>query len=259
MQNAGHLDIKSLAVRMLRDYDAHMPGTIFGDGLRLTLEDAWKLQHAVASLRQGRGERVAGYKVGCVCSANQRRFGLPHPVWGRLWSTEQYHDGEQLSKAHYANVAIEAEFGVTLGRAVDPDHVSLDAIVDAVENVFPVIELHNPVFHGGDPKGHELIANNAIHAGVVRGEAFEPGTTALTDLSIQFDGNPVDGWTQIGWPHDVLQSVGWLAGQLAQTALRLEKGHVVLTGALGPPLPVGEAGHVKVVSSRFGTVEASFA
>lgn len=259
MQDTGPLDIKSLAARMLHDYDEHMPGTVFADGLRLTLEDAWDLQHAVARLRGERGERVVGYKIGCVCATNQRHFGMSHPVWGRLWSTEQHESGAQLSKAEFANVAIEAEFGVTLSRAIDSSDLSLAKIVAAVENVFAVIELHNPVFHGDDPKGHELIANNAIHAGMVRGETYKPGTPMITDLSIQFDGETVAEWTKINWPDDVLQAVGWLADQLAQSGLSLEKGQTILTGALGPPLPVGDANQVKVVSSRFGTVEASFA
>ena len=106
---------------------------------------------------------------------------------------------------------------------------------------------------------HELIANNAIHAGMVRGETYKPGTPMITDLSIQFDGETVAEWTKINWPDDVLQAVGWLADQLAQSGLSLEKGQTILTGALGPPLPVGDANQVKVVSSRFGTVEASFA
>ncbi|MDA0677053.1 MAG: hypothetical protein O2788_03495 [Chloroflexi bacterium] len=33
---------------------------------------------------------------------------------------------------------------------------------------------------------------------------------------------------------------------------------MILTGALGPPLPLAEVEHVKITSSQFGEVEAWF-
>ena len=84
--------LSALATQMLIDYDTHHPGTVFSDGLRLELDDAWRLQAAVVALREQRGETVVGYKIGCVAEGNQRAMGLSHPVYGRLWSTEQHSD-----------------------------------------------------------------------------------------------------------------------------------------------------------------------
>ena len=123
----------------------------------------------------------------------------------------------------------------------------------------PVIELHNLVFRGDDPKGHELIANNAIHAGVVRGVgAPPPADSVAVDLSIAFDGKRVDQWSEIRWPDDILQAVGWLLEQLTDRGLTARAGQTLLTGALGPPIPVAEVNHVEVSSNCFGTVQASF-
>lgn len=258
MKNAGGINIESLATCLLSDYDQHRPGAIFLDGLQLTLKDAWQLQHAVARMREERGERVVVYKIGCVSSINQNHFGLSHPVWGRIWSTEQYESDVRLSKADFANVAVEAEFGVILGQTVDSNDTSLASIFTAVEKVFIVIELHNAVFYGGDPNGHELIATNAIHAGVVRGQEFKPERPAMTNLILYFDNTAVDIWNEIRWPDDILPSVSWLADQLATEELSLEKGQTILTGAFGSPRTIGAASHSKVVFSRFGTVEALF-
>ena len=252
-------DMQGLAKRMLHDYDAKTPGTAFANGLRLSLEEAWQLQDAVADLREERGERVVGYKIGCVCQENQRANGLAHPVWGRLWSTEQFTDGAKLSRDSFANVAIEGEFAVILSRDIAPDNASQTTIVDSVESIFPVIELHNLMFHGADPKGHELIANNAIHAGVVRGDGgAKPAGAIGTELSVAFDGSIVDQWKQIRWPDDILQAVGWLCERLAVRGGHLQKGETILTGAFGPPIPLGETTHVTVASTQFGEVGATF-
>ncbi|MBX3437311.1 MAG: hypothetical protein KF861_07475 [Planctomycetaceae bacterium] len=257
------VDLHELAARMLHDYDAHTPSTLFADGFRPTLDQARLLQDAVARMRLKRGEQVIGYKIGCkigcVAPQNQRNNGLTHPVWGRLWSREHYQSGLHLPRRDFANVAIEGEFAVLLSRDIDPAHASLDVVARAVERIVPVIELHNLVFRGGDPKGPELIANNAIHAGVVQGQgALVTPQTVTTDLAIEFDGQIVDAWADISWPDDILQAVEWLVGSLLLSGERLHCGQWILTGAWGPPLPVSAVDHVRIRSSAFGDVEAWF-
>ncbi len=251
--------LNSIASQMLIDYDAKNPGTVFADGLRLELTEAWRLQGAVAGLREKRGETVVGYKIGCVSENNQRSNGLSHPVWGRLWSTEQHLDGASLGKADFANVAIEAEFAITLDRDIDPGNASAEVVAGAVDNIYPVLELHNLVMRGSAPTGHELIANNGIHAGVVRGQGVPVSTALLTtDLALVFDDETVDSWSSVQWPRDILSAVRWLTEQLAESGQRLVRGDMILTGAFGPPILLGDRTRVDATSSAFGNVSATF-
>lgn len=251
--------LTAIARQMLIDYDAHDPGTVFSDGLRLELDDAWRLQAAVARLRQQRGEAAIGYKIGCVAEGNQRANGLSHPVYGRLWSTEQHSNGAKLLKKDFANVAIEAEFAVTLAQSIDPDKASPQEVADAVDNIYPVIELHNLIMRGDPPTGHELIANNGIHAGVVRGHGVDVSRASrATDLALLFDGETIDSWSSLQWPGDILTAVKWLAERLAEAGQGLKKGEMILTGAFGPPIPLGTKTRVDVTSSAFGNVTATF-
>ena len=244
---------------MLMDYDAHEPGSVFAKGLRLELSDAWKLQSAVANLREERGETAVGYKIGCVCENNQKANGLSHPVWGRLWSTEQHYNGVSLRKDNFANPAIEAEFAVSLNRSIHPFDTSDSVLAEAVAEIYPVIELHNLVRRGTPPTGAELIANNCIHAGVVRGQGVKVSATVLdTDLALIYDGQTVDSWSSIQWPGDILSAVKWLAVQLEENGKQLKEGDLILTGAFGPPIPIGDKSRVDVTSSAFGNVSASF-
>ena len=230
------LELDTLAARMLRDYDRHTPGTPFADGLRLSIDDAYRLQACVARRRQARGERVVGYKIGCVAPVNQARHGLSHPVWGRLWSSEQHPSGMTLPQGDFANVAVEAELGVTLGRDVGHDARGVAEVAATVARVVVAVELHNLVLRGGDPTGPELIANNAIHAGVVRSPGIEPPPAGTAvDLALEVDGASVDAWSDRRWPDDVLSALPWLARELARHGYRLEAGQLVLVGAWGPP------------------------
>ena len=72
------------ASRQLADYDAHHPGTLFAEGLVLNVAEGYELQSAVAELRQRRGERIIGYKVGC-CRASRPWIIFPELIFPRVW------------------------------------------------------------------------------------------------------------------------------------------------------------------------------
>ena len=279
-------DFSRIAEQMLHDYDAHTPGTTFADGFRLSISDAYRLQAQVAHLRERRGEHLAGYKIGCVCRGNQEKNGLTHPVYGRLWSTEQHVTNVSLAMNEFAHLAIEGELAVSLRHDVDPRRSSIQEIAEAVDEVYTIIELHNLVLHSDHPTGAELIANNAIHAGVVYSNGARPPETGdCTELSVTLDGSIAEHWVDRRWPDDVLAAVPWLVSEIAKEGHHLKAGQKILTGAWGPPLPLQRSNsaetptlshkrdelhdaaqctesttvnRVKVESTLFGSVAASF-
>ena len=106
------------------------------------------------------------------------------------------------------------------------------------------VELHNLVLRGDGPTGPELIANNAIHAGVVRSPGIGPPPAGtVLDLALEFDGASVDAWSNRRWPDDALSALPWLVRELARHGHRLEVGQLVLVGGVGtapapaPPRP----------------------
>ncbi|MBT06785.1 MAG: hypothetical protein CMM32_07715 [Rhodospirillaceae bacterium] len=251
--------LTDLAIKMLADYDAHNPGTQFGDGLRLSVPDAWLLQTAVSKLREQRGEKIVGFKIGAVFEGNQKLIGLDHPAWGRLWNNEQHKDKATLFKKDFANPSMEAEFGIILNRDIETDKTSLDDILRSIKSVHPVIEIHNFVFRGESPNGAELLANNAIHAGVVRGLGkMDPKKTITTDLELIYDGEIVDSWYGTKWPDDYLSAIDWLVQEQAKLGNKLRKNHLILTGALGPPIPIKNRQLVEANSPQIGRVSARF-
>ena len=70
------MDVQLLAARQLADYDRRRPGGVFAEpGIRLSIEQSYELQFEVARLRQLRGERIAGYKIGCISHTMQDQLG----------------------------------------------------------------------------------------------------------------------------------------------------------------------------------------
>ena len=154
---------------------------------------------------------------------------------------------------------MEAEFGIKLNRDLNPNLISSDYIIDSIESIYPLIEIHNLIFYGDAPHGAELLANNAIHAGVILGSENKlPKNNITTDLKLIYDKEIIDTWPDKKWPYDMLTEVEWLAKELAKMNITLKKDNLILTGAYGFPVPINNKELIEVTSSAFGNVKAIF-
>ena len=259
MTKLSQKEIDIFSKKILEDYDANNPGTIFKDKIKINNADALVVQSAVSELRKKRGEEIIGYKIGCVLKETQKKMGFIQPAWGTLWKNELHSSGAILNKKDYTNPSMEAEFGVILNRDIKPELVSFDYILQSIESIYPLIEIHNLIFHGDAPYGAELLANNAIHAGVVLGpETKFPKSNELTDLKLIYDEEIVDTWSNKRWPNDMLAEMEWLVKEQAKINNTLKKGNLILTGAYGFPVPINDKKIIKATSSAFGNVKAIF-
>ena len=252
-------EIEIFSNKILEDYDNKNPGSIFKEKKRITNEEALLVQSNVAKLRQKRGEEVIGYKIGCVSKDTQKKMGFNQPASGYLWNTELHKSGATLNKKDFTNPAMEAEFGVILNRDIKPELVSFDFILDSIEGIYPLIEIHNLIFHGEEPFGSELLANNAIHSGVILGTECKAKNNPIeTDLKLIYDKEIIETWSKKKWPSDMLSEIEWLVKDQANKNNFLRKGNLILTGAYGFPVPINERKLIEVTSSAFGNVEATF-
>ena len=259
MSNYSKKDLDFFANKILENYDIKNPSIIFKEEINITNEDALIIQSNVARLREKRGEEIIGYKIGCVSKDTQKKMGFTQPACGYLWKSELYTSGIELNKKDYTNPAMEAEFGVILSRDIKPEISSFDYILESIEGIYPLIEIHNLVFHGNEPYGAELLANNAIHAGVVLGlEKKLPTNKLETDLKLIYDNEIIDTWVNKKWPVDMLSEVNWLVKEQAKSNNYLKKGDLILTGAYGFPVPINDKKIIEVTSSAFGGVKAIF-
>jgi 2-keto-4-pentenoate hydratase len=259
MNTISKKDLEFFAIKTLEDYDSKNPSLIFKDKIDITNEEALIIQSNVARLREKRGEEIIGYKIGCISKDTQKKMGFIQPACGYLWKSELYTSGIELNKKDYTNPAMEAEFGVILNRDIKPELSSFDYILESIEGIYPIIEIHNLVFHGKEPYGAELLANNAIHAGVVLGPETKLSSDKIeTDLKLIYDQEVMDTWNNKIWPVDMLSELNWLIKEQARNNNYLKKGDLILTGAYGFPVPIKEKKLVEVTSSAFGNVKAIF-
>lgn len=224
-------EVAALAERQLADYDARRPGTIFSDPeFNPSVTDAYRLQIATAGLRVDRGEAVAGYKIGCVSAAVRKQLNVNHPVFGHVFHSEIWDSPAVLPGDAFCQLGIEGEFALEIAEDVtDPESLRI-APRNWVRAVFPVIELHNVVSRGPIPSAAELIANNAIHAGIVRVGTAKLEIGGSVSIRVAINGSE-QGIAEV----DPIATLHELACLLGAYGISLRKGDIVLAGS---PLPV---------------------
>jgi 2-keto-4-pentenoate hydratase len=243
------------AACLLQDRDARTPWQSFvpPDGLRL--ERAYALQGEVARLRQDRGERVVGYKIGCTSRAIQEQLGIREPIFARLFNSFCFPSASRLGYARFANLAIEGELAIRLSGDLPVGPFTDDECMAAVEAVFPVIELHDYVLpqHG---QAAALIACGGMHAGLVfpeREPTFSGPMPTVTELRVMINdrlvGTTSEPWTMGGAP----AALRWLSARLAEQGLQLWRGQLILTGSALPLFSVEPGSRVVADAHPLGT------
>ena len=221
---------------MLANYDARRPVSGVEKPHDLTTAQAYALQAEIARLREERGERIIGYKIGCTSRAIQQQLGVDEPIYGRIFDTGRVASGARLSHANYANLAVEGELAVQMASDLTGASLPDDECRDAIGAVFPVIELHDYVLCSPQTCGQELIATNGMHAGfVVPAQPSGRPTLHVTGVTLHIN-HERRAHTDAPWTMgDPMTSLRWLAARLGERGLRLSRGQTILTGS---PLPL---------------------
>jgi 2-keto-4-pentenoate hydratase len=248
-------ELRCLATSLLAGYDAGTPGTLPCPPSGLTIAEAYAVQAEVGRLRERRGERIIGYKVGCTGGPIRGQLGVQEPIFGRIFDTGCYRSGARLSHAAFANLAAEGELAVRLGRDLSGTDLSERACRGAIEAAFPVIELHHYVVPEAWPPARWLIASGGMHAGFVveEGRPARPGPASFADrLSLRINEVTVGAAEGPEALIDPIESLRWLAGRLARSGLRLRKGQTILTGSPLNLYPVAPGSRVAVEAPPLG-------
>ena len=245
---------------VLCDLNERTPWHSFVPPADMTPEQAYALQGEVARLREARGERVIGFKLGCTSRVIQEQLGTREPILGRIFASGCFPDGSVLDHTRFAGLAIEGELAIRLARDLPCANLSDEVVNAAIESVFPVIELHYYVLPGNGSPLTALIASGGMHAGLVFpvqettcwGRIPEVGDLEVT-INDRVVGRTAEPWT-MGSP---VASLRWLTARLARLDLHVRRGQIILTGSPLPLFPVAPGDRVTAEGRALGRSSVS--
>jgi 2-keto-4-pentenoate hydratase len=236
----------------------HYPEALKG---QLTLTEGYRVQLGVLARAVAAGDRQAGWKIGLTADAIRRRFGVNAPAFGYLLERRRFPSGAKFSVDDIIKPAIECELCFVLGETLWGPGITRERVLAAVTSVTPAFEI---VALRGDmaadfPLG---VADNVSQWAFVVGEAVKPYPRDLAlgrvTAEIVTNGQTVSRLRGADVIDDQLQSLAWLANQLADYDLALEAGQQVISGSFNPPAPIHQGEQWEVRFSSVGSVTTAF-
>ncbi|PWU60528.1 2-keto-4-pentenoate hydratase [Micromonospora globispora] len=225
------------------------------------VESAYRVQQLQAQARWDRGERRVGAKIGLTSRAVQENFGVYQPDFGVLTDVMAVGDGVEVAIDRLLQPRVEAEIAFVLGADLADERVTTVDLIRAVDHVLPAIEIVDSRIAGWDISIVDTVADNASSGLFVLGTT--PRRLADVDLRLcgmvlEHAGEPVSVGAGAACLGNPLHALEWLAGTLVRAGDPLRAGDVVLSGALGPMVPVTPGAAYEARISGLGSVRTCF-
>jgi 2-keto-4-pentenoate hydratase len=221
---------------------------------------AYAVQQEIALERKRKGGRVVGHKIGLTSAAVQRQLGVDQPDFGVLFDDMDVSAVDPVPVGGLLQPRIEAEVAFLLGADLAGD-ITPAAVRAAVDAMAPALEIVDSRVAGWDISIADTIADNASSGLFVLGserarlDDLEP---VEIQMELDVDGRVVSKGSGAACLGDPLAALAWLAGAARDLGDPLRAGQVVLSGALGPMVPVLPGMRVTATLTGLGTVSTRF-
>lgn len=225
------------------------------------LDAAYAVQRLNSHLRMQSGANVVGHKIGLTAPVVQEQLGVDQPDFGLLWDDKEVINGGTLSVRELMQPKAEAEIAFVLGKDLDSEQIRLEDIEKAIEYAVPSIEIVGSRINNWDIKITDTIADNASASHWVIGEKrinLKDLDPINCNMKMQNNGQVVSkgvGKNCLGSP---LLALEWLAKKMVEIGAPLKSGDLILTGALGPMVPISAGDHFEASIEGLGSVSVSF-
>lgn len=228
---------------------------------QLDAAGAYAIQRLNTEHRLAAGARIVGSKIGLTSPAVQRQLGVDQPDFGMLFDDMAYAEGLPIPMAKLQQPKIEAEIAFVLGRDLDMENPGIVDVIRAIEFALPALEIVGSRIRGWDIGLIDTVADNASSSAYVIGGS----PRRLWDLNLRSCGMQMhcndelvssgQGSACLGHP---LNAVVWLAATMVRNNAPLKAGYLVLSGALGPMVPVRAGSTYTAAIEGLGSVTAAF-
>jgi len=222
------------------------------------IESAYAVQSINTEFWRRAGRRVVGQKIGLTSVAVQRQLGVNQPDFGVLFDDMLILDGGTLNTADVLQPKAEGEVAFVMARDFDNPRATAVDLMAAIAYALPAIEIVDSRLKDWKITIADTVADNASSAFFVLGS--QPHSLAGLDLvtcgmMLTLDGTVASvgaGAACMGHP---LTAAAWLAATLSSRGQPLKAGDIVLSGALGPMVPIAPGNQVRVRIGGLGSAE----
>ncbi len=221
------------------------------------LDAAYAVAGINTAVRQAEGRRIVGMKVGLTSQAVQQQLGVNQPDFGVLFDDMEYLNGQEIPMSRLLQPKVEAEVAFIVGRDLPGTEPSYAEFLASLAYALPALEVVDSAIVDWKITLVDTVADNASCGLYVLDDQPVPvGQIALgqVGMTMRKNGNSVSigtGSACLGHP---LRAAYWLARTMAARGQGLKAGQVILSGALGPMVPVAAGDLIQADMGNLGSV-----
>ncbi|AJE22683.1 2-oxo-3-hexenedioate decarboxylase [Azotobacter chroococcum] len=224
-------------------------------------EDAYAIQDALRALKEARGVRVAGLKMGLTSHAKMRQMGVVDPVYGFITDYGAVADGGEIDTRRLIHPKVEAEIAFVTRRPLKGPGCHIGSVLAATDFILPAVEIIDSRYENFRFDLKSVIADNTSSARYVLGGTHRNAEGIdLKNLGVVMEKNGevvamASGAAVLGHP---AQSVAMLANMLGARGREIPAGTLILTGGVTEAVAVAAGDNVTVRYQHLGSVSMRF-
>ena len=207
----------------------------------LSIDDAYAIQAALLELQLGRGDTLAGAKLGLTSAAKQEQMGVSEPVYGWVPASSVLGADGVVLLDQLIHPRCEPEIVFVLAEDLAGPDIDANDVLDATEKIVGGIEIIDSRYEAFSFTLPDVIADNTSAARVAIGtDGIKPREADLTTLGCVFeiDGAVTGTATGAALLGDPAKCVAMLANHLGKHGQKLQAGWIVMAGAATDARPL---------------------
>ncbi|MCS7476792.1 2-keto-4-pentenoate hydratase [Umezawaea endophytica] len=225
------------------------------------VDAAYAVQERLTAARVAGGATIVGRKVGLTSPAVQAQLGVDRPDFGVLFDDMDATGDGRIRAGRLLQPRIEAEVAFVLGADLADGDLGPDQVRAAVAYAVASLEIVDSRVAGWDITFGDTVADNASSGMFVLGADRVPladFSPVAVEMEMALNGRVVSTGTGAACLGDPLAALAWLAHAARDHGRPLLAGQVVLSGALGPMVPVAAGDTVEATLTGLGKVGVTF-
>jgi 2-oxo-3-hexenedioate decarboxylase len=217
----------------------------------LTVEQAYAVQGELLALREARGERLVGWKMGLTSRAKMVQMGIEEPIRGFLTDAMVLEDNAVLDLSRLRQPRVEPEICFVMEREIAGPVTAAQALA-AVRGVCPALEVIDSRYKDFKFNLPNVVADDTSAAFVVLGSTLSPpdGLDSL-GVVLELDDKVVETASSAAIYDHPARSLAALLNMMAPRPLR--PGDIVMSGGATAAHPLAGHARVRVCVERLGS------
>lgn len=253
--------LQQYATELLHAQDTCQPIALLSERIaNMDYEVAYRIQEQVIALKEARGERVVGKKIGLTAKAIREQLNVFEPDYGIITNADFLIPDAPLDLAALIAPRLEPEIVFHIGKDLTKGPVSNWQVMQAVSGVSPSFEIVDSRFGRYDFTIFDTIADAASYGRIYVGNTSTP--LAEVDLSclglnLYKNGHLLTTATSAEVMGHPINAVCWLANRLIALGSGLYAGDVILSGSFTSLMPMAAGDVFEAVFGSLGTLRLS--